>query len=177
MNTTKKTLVLAVALGLSANAFAAQDKVVVASTATVQTLNPHNAGVTMDMSIANAIYDGLFKFDENMQVQPNLATGYEVKDNGKTYVINLREGIKFTDGTAFNAEAVKFNFQDEIDKKQRRASLLSNVESFKVLSEYSLQVNLKSPSNTFINNITHPSQGMISLQLSRNTVKILSHTQ
>ncbi|WP_261833208.1 ABC transporter substrate-binding protein [Vibrio ishigakensis] len=162
MNTTKKTLVLAVALGLSANAFAAQDKVVVASTATVQTLNPHNAGVTMDMSIANAIYDGLFKFDENMQVQPNLATGYEVKDNGKTYVINLREGIKFTDGTAFNAEAVKFNFQDEIDKKQRRASLLSNVESFKVLSEYSLQVNLKSPSNTFINNITHPSQGIIS---------------
>ncbi|GAM68317.1 dipeptide-binding ABC transporter [Vibrio sp. JCM 19236] len=72
---------------------------------------------------------------------------------------------------------MKFNFQDEIDKKQRRASLLSNVESFKVLSEYSLQVNLKSPSNTFINNITHPSQGMISLQLLRNTVKILSHIQ
>ena len=84
MNTTKKTLVLAVALGLSANVFAAQDKVVVASTSTVQTLNPHNAGVTLDMSVANAIYDGLFKFDENMQVQPNLATGYEVSGNGQT---------------------------------------------------------------------------------------------
>ncbi|WP_261815370.1 ABC transporter substrate-binding protein [Vibrio gallicus] len=162
MNTTKKTLVLAVALGLSANVYAAQDKVVVASYSTVQTLNPHNAGVTLDMSIANAIYDGLFKFDQNMQVQPNLATGYEVRDNGKTYIINLHQGVKFTDGTAFNAEAVKFNFENEIDKKQRRSSLLSNVESFKVLSEYSLEVKLKSPSNTFINNITHPSQGMIS---------------
>ncbi|MEZ9418467.1 ABC transporter substrate-binding protein [Vibrio breoganii] len=162
MNTTKKTLVLAVALGLSANVFAAQDKVVVASTSTVQTLNPHNAGVTLDMSVANAIYDGLFKFDDNMQVQPNLATGYEVSDNGQTYTITLREGVKFTDGTAFNAEAVKYNFQDEINKKQRRASLLSNVESFNVVSENVLEVKLKTPSNTFINNITHPSQGMIS---------------
>ncbi|UJF18457.1 ABC transporter substrate-binding protein [Vibrio sp. SS-MA-C1-2] len=157
-----KALALSVGVLLSANVFAAQDSVVVATPSTVQTLNPHNATVTLDMSIASAIYDGLFKFNSDMKVQPNLATGFTVSEDGKTYTITLREGVLFTDGTPFNAAAVKYNFEDEISKKQRRASLLSNVAEFEVVSDTVLNVHLKTSDNTFINNITHPSQGMIS---------------
>src|SRR5262249_16292691 len=44
------------------------------------------------------------------QTMPWLATGWEVKDSGKRYVFKLRKGIKFHDGTEFDARAVKFSF-------------------------------------------------------------------
>ncbi|TEW54308.1 hypothetical protein E2R68_08525 [Psychromonas sp. RZ22] len=138
------------------------NKVIIATTQTVQTLNPHNASITLDMSVASAVYENLFKFDKNLVIVPVLATGYQVSEDAKTYTIQLRDGIKFSDGTDFNAEAVKFNFDHEISNKLRRASLLTEVDNIEVISPTELKISLKTPSNVFINNITHPSQGMIS---------------
>ncbi|MTI18967.1 hypothetical protein E1162_17115 [Rhodobacteraceae bacterium RKSG542] len=158
-----KSLVLSTALvaGIAGQAMA-ETNVVIAIESSVRTLNPHNASITLDMSVAGAAYEGLFKFNTKMEIQPNLATGYEVSEDGKTYTITLNKGIKFHDGTDFNAEAVKYNFEHEIKHKLRRASLLTNVKEFNVLADDKLEVVLKEPSNNFINSITHPSQGMIS---------------
>ena len=49
--------------------------------------------------------DGLFGFDENMQIIPMLATSYEANDEATEYTIHLREGVSFTDGTPWNADA------------------------------------------------------------------------
>lgn len=157
-----KSLVLSAALAASFTGQALASHVVVAIESSVRTLNPHNASITLDMSVAGAAYEGLFTFNNKMEVVPNLATGYNVSDDGKIYTINLNKGIKFHDGTDFNAAAVKYNFEHEIKHKLRRASLLSNVAEFNVLSNDTLEVVLKEPSNNFINSITHPSQGMIS---------------
>lgn len=65
----------------------------------------------------NAIYGGLFHLSGggkgvgNAEVIPGLATGYEFSDGGKTLTISLRKGVKFQDGTPFNAEAVAWNFR------------------------------------------------------------------
>ncbi len=157
-----KSLVLSAALAASFTGQALASHIVVAIESSVRTLNPHNASITLDMSVAGAAYEGLFTFNNKMEVVPNLATGYKVSDDGKIYTINLNKGIKFHDGTDFNAAAVKYNFEHEIKHKLRRASLLSNVAEFNVLAEDTLEVVLKEPSNNFINSITHPSQGMIS---------------
>lgn len=44
------------------------------------------------------------------EVVPGLATDWEISEDGKTYTFQLQEGVKFHDGTDFNAEAVCFNF-------------------------------------------------------------------
>ncbi len=158
-----KKLALALAIGLSMPSLAmANSTVVIAADGTIQTLYPHNATVGLDMSVAGAMYDGLFHFDGEMQPQPNLATGYEVSEDGKIYTITLRTGVTFTDGTPFNAEAAKFNYETQIANNYRRASLLEEIDHMEVVSENVLRFHLKVASNTFINNLTHPSQVMVS---------------
>ena len=56
------------------------------------------------------MYEGLLKFgDSNTEVEPCLAESWDVSEDGLTYTFHLRQGVKFHDGTDFNAEAVKFN--------------------------------------------------------------------
>ncbi len=55
--------------------------------------------------------DGLFGFDDDMKIFPMLATDYEANDEATEYTISLREGISFTDGTPWNADAAIANFE------------------------------------------------------------------
>jgi peptide/nickel transport system substrate-binding protein len=70
-------------------------------------------------------------------VTPWLAESWEIAEDRSSVTFKLREGIKFTDGTDFNAEAVKFNYDAQIENKKAR--YWSSVE---VLDEYTVRVNL-----------------------------------
>jgi peptide/nickel transport system substrate-binding protein len=62
----------------------------------------------------NSIYGQLFKLNEQGKIVPELATGYSFADNGKTVNIKLRQGVKFSDGTPFDADAVVFNIKRDL---------------------------------------------------------------
>jgi peptide/nickel transport system substrate-binding protein len=62
----------------------------------------------------NSIYGQLFKLNEQGKIVPELATGYSFADGGKTVNIKLRQGVKFSDGTAFDADAVVFNIKRDL---------------------------------------------------------------
>jgi peptide/nickel transport system substrate-binding protein len=69
-----------------------------------------------NLTIMNAIFGGLFQLTADPgggdpKLIPNLALGYEFSDDAKTLVIQLREGIQFSDGTPLDAEAVRFNIE------------------------------------------------------------------
>lgn len=74
-----------------------------------------------NLSQMYAIFGGLFKLSGggkgtgNAEVVPGLATGYEFADGGKTVKIFIRKGVEFQDGTAFNAEAVAWNFRRDVN--------------------------------------------------------------
>lgn len=70
-----------------------------------ESLDP--AGVVSGQAgVMRAIYDPLFVYDEKGNVVPELAKSIETTDNGKTWVMKLPTGVKFSDGTDFNAQAV-----------------------------------------------------------------------
>lgn len=89
-------------------AFAAKD-VVVAVGSNFTTLDPYDANDTLSQAVAKSFYRGLFGTDREMKLKNVLAEGYTVSDDGLVYTVKLRTGVKFEDGTDFNAEAVKIN--------------------------------------------------------------------
>ncbi|HZG14303.1 MAG TPA: ABC transporter substrate-binding protein [Candidatus Bathyarchaeia archaeon] len=75
----------------------------------------HTDGETF--KVTENIFDTLVSYEEeNTNVVPGLAESWEVAPDGLTYTFKLRQGVKFHDGTDFNAEAVKFNFDRWMDK-------------------------------------------------------------
>src|SRR5262249_31379884 len=64
-----------------------------------------------NVMVVQNVYERLVWYDRaGSQPIPWLATGWEVRDGGRGYIFKLRKGIKFHDGTEFDAKAVKFSF-------------------------------------------------------------------
>jgi peptide/nickel transport system substrate-binding protein len=84
--------------------------------AETDTLDPHATGGWSTYQITYQIFEGLVKEDLTKAddvtptLVPGLATSWDISKDGLTYTFHLREGVKFHDGTPFDAAAVKFNF-------------------------------------------------------------------
>jgi ABC-type transport system substrate-binding protein len=75
------------------------------------TLDPaQNKEGAATQDFMTAIYGELFHLGTGGKIVPDLATGYTFSPDAKTVTITLRQGIKFTDGTPFNAQAVEYNW-------------------------------------------------------------------
>jgi ABC-type transport system substrate-binding protein len=83
--------------------------------------------------------ESLAREDETGKLQPWLAEGWEIDAVAKTITVELRQGIKFQDGTDFNAEAVKFNWELW---QAAEAAETANVSSIDVIDEYTIRANL-----------------------------------
>ena len=63
-----------------------------------------------------AIFGELFHLGPGGKVTPDLATSYKFSPDAKTVTITLRQGVKFTDNTPFNAQAVYYNWMRDLGK-------------------------------------------------------------
>ncbi len=90
--------------------------VVVGLEAEPRSLDPHVTTAASDFRIAVNIYEGLVRFKRGtLEPGPALARTWEISEDGRHYTFYLRPGVRFHDGTPFNAEAVKFNFERMLD--------------------------------------------------------------
>jgi len=99
------------------------------------------------------MYDRLIRKDEHGNLIPGLATEWEPSDDGMAFTLQLREGVEFHDGTEFNAEAVKFNFERILDPETdspMRAELEDIVDDVEILGEYEVRFHLKRPHYDFL---------------------------
>ena len=149
--------------GMAAGAQAAGD-VVIAVASTLTTTDPYDANDTLSQAIAKTFYQGLFGFDKDMKLIPVLAESQSVSADGLTYTIKLKTGIKFHDGTPFNAEAVKVNF-DRVtnpENKLKRYNLYKNIAKTEAVDATTVRFTLKERFSPFINSLAHPSGVIIS---------------
>jgi len=168
MNKRLSTLTAALAgliglAGLAAPAHAAKD-VVVAVQSNFTSTDPYDANDTLSQAVAKSFYQGLYGFDKDLKMVPVLAESHTVSKDGLVYTFKLKSGIKFHDGTPFNAEAVKVNF-DRVtnpDNKLKRYNLYKNIAKTEAVDATTVRVTLKEPFSPFINTLAHPSGVMIS---------------
>jgi len=151
------------ALALSLHAQAAGNAVLAIYQAP-ETLDPYNTNTTLTTAVTKTFYEGLFQFDKNLEIKNVLAESWDVADDGKTYTFKLRAGVKFHDGTDFNAEAVKINLERVLDPANRllRATQFNRVEKVEVVDHLTVRIVLKEPFGPFINSLAHASAAMIS---------------
>ena len=91
---------------------------VIGHVAELQTLDPAQSVTISDFRLLYNVYDSLLHYkDGSLEVEPGLANSWTVSPDGKTYTFNLRKGVKFHDGTDFNADAVKFNL-DRVTRQE-----------------------------------------------------------
>lgn len=129
------------------------------------TLDPHRSGLAVTVRAIRTIYDNLVVQLPDGSIKPWLATEWSVSEDGKSYTFKLREGVKFHDGTPFNAEAVKYNLDRVIDPATKAANSLALIRPYsssEVIDEYTIKVNLESPSQAFLGNLSQALLGIVS---------------
>lgn len=87
------------------------------------------------------VYDRLAWNSPDGTVEPMLATEWETSEDGKSLTLTLREGVTFSDGAPFNAEAVKVNLERAKGPESRIATEIAQLDSVEVIDEYTVKLN------------------------------------
>jgi peptide/nickel transport system substrate-binding protein len=99
-----------------------------------------------DTFYLDAIYGDLFEQGAGGKVTPDLATAYSFSNGGKTFTITLRQGVTFTDGTPFNAAAVAYSMDRDLNPAYACLCLPNfPVASITTPSNYTVVLNLTRP--------------------------------
>ncbi|MEQ9916611.1 glutathione ABC transporter substrate-binding protein GsiB [Pectobacterium aroidearum] len=143
--------------------WAAKDAVIAVGS-TFTSLDPYDANDSLSQTVAKSFYQGLFGFDKDMKLVNVLADSYDVSPDGLTYTVKLHPGVKFHDGSAFNAAAVKVNLDraSNPDNRLKRYNLFKMIEKTDVVDDLTVKITLKTPFSAFVNNLAHPAAVMIS---------------
>jgi peptide/nickel transport system substrate-binding protein len=112
-------------------------------------LDPHNSGDMPQTYIARQYLDSLVSMQEDGSVVPWLADSWEISADGLTYDFTLKEGVEFTDGEPFDAEAVVANFEQIMDPATQSSTdllyLSPYFDSAEAVSEHVVRIHLKRP--------------------------------
>ena len=127
-----------------------------------QTMDPHLSGSKIDRQVYHNIYEPLVTLDTRLGVKPGLAESWTQPDP-KTLVFKLRRGVKFHDGTDFNAEAAKFNIERmKTEPKSVRKGEVANIDTVDVVDSHTIKVNLKKPDAALLATLTDRAGMMVS---------------
>ncbi|HSS62931.1 MAG TPA: ABC transporter substrate-binding protein [Gammaproteobacteria bacterium] len=148
-----------------------RDVLVVGQIAEPKSLDPHAVTAVNDFRILVNIYDGLVRYkDGTLQVEPALAESWSISDDGTRYTFELRDGVAFHDGTKFDAEAVKFNFDRMLDEDHPfhdtgpfpLSFFFSSVQDVTVTDRLTIEFKLKEPYAPFLSNLAYPTGLIVS---------------
>jgi peptide/nickel transport system substrate-binding protein len=108
---------------------------------------------------ASLIFDTLTYLDDNGKAQPKIATEWQASEDFRKWTFKLRPGVKFHDGTPFNAQALKANFDRQKDPKNkcRCAIYITNWLSLDVVDDLTVTYTLKDPSTMLPELLSIPS--------------------
>src|SRR5919108_2079381 len=114
--------------------------------------DPHWSAGLQNIYLAGNLFNGLVTVDEHLNYVPELAESWEVQDNGKVYVFRLHKGVKFHDGSDFDAAAVAWNFERIMDKEEKALTrpYLEVIEAVEPLDAHTVKFTLKYPTQTFL---------------------------
>lgn len=128
-------------------------------------LDPHVTPYAVSHTVMMNIFDPLIWRDKEGAFQPGLAESWDVSEDGKEFTFHLKEGVTFQDGTPFDAEAVKFNF-DRIANPETQSgfasTLLGPYDHTEVVDPLTAKVVFSAAAPGFLDGASQAFLGMVS---------------
>lgn len=123
------------------------DAFVSASISDARTLIPILASDTASSDVCGMIYNGLVKYDKDINIAGDLAERWEILDGGLAIIFHLRRNVRWHDGKPFTASDVEFTYRKLIDPsvKTPYSGDFQLVKSFEIIDEYTVKVTYAEP--------------------------------
>ena len=128
---------------------------VVAQAADALALDPVEVTDSESIEVGEMVFEGLVGWKPGTtDIEPRLATGWSVSQDGKTWTFQLRDHVRFQDGTPFDAPAVVFSFERLLDPKhpaflglkgQYWRALLHDVEKIVAIDAHTVEIHTSRP--------------------------------
>ncbi|MBM7588234.1 nickel transport system substrate-binding protein [Bacillus pakistanensis] len=109
-------------------------------------MNPHVYNPSQ-LFAQSMLYEPLVSYQDGGELKPHLAESWEISDDGKEYLFHLRKDVKFSDGTSFNAEIVKKNFDAILKNVDMHGWLgfIPKIAQTEAIDEYTFKLTLTEP--------------------------------
>ena len=128
---------------------------------TMNTLDPGKHSLIPESFVIWAVFNSLVRFNENMEIVPDLAESYRFVDP-TTLEFKLRMGVTFQDGSDFTADDVKFTLERIIDEKfsSPNRGKLAAVQEIKIVDAHTVQIKTKAAFSPLLPYLTNIRTGM-----------------
>jgi len=145
------------------------------------TLDPAISQETKSLQYIAQIFSGLITFDSDLNIKPDVASGWKISNKGKTYTFTINEKARFHDGRPLIANDVKYSWEragntddgsatskayldDIVGMKNVFDGTAENATGIEVLDDRTLRVNIDAPKAHFLSKLSHPSTYVVDRQ-------------
>ena len=138
--------------GLFTSAFAAGPAdLTIAIDADIDTLHPSDYSTTIEVNVLNQMFDTLIYMnpDGSEEPEPRIADSWEISEDGLTYTFNIRDGIKFHDGTPLTAEDAAFSLMMYKNSDYQSANV-DGLDYAEAVDEHTVVCHLTNPYSPFL---------------------------
>lgn len=128
----------------------------------LKSLDPAAANNLSEAKVIANIFEGLVRFKaDSTEIEPCLATRWEVSPDDLHWIFHLRQDVVFHDGTPLTAEAVKLSVERQLPPQKKDTMTYGSfafgmVKSVDVMDDYTIKFNLRTPYSPFLRNLAMP---------------------
>jgi len=130
-----------------------KEDISIALSADITSLDPQGHNDTKSERVSFLLFNRLFKLNTDFEVVPDLAESWE-QPSPEEWVIKIKEGVKFHDGTEMTSEDVKFSL-DRSKGMPKVQQVLSEIEKIEIVDTYTIKVTTKSAFAPFLYTLVH----------------------
>jgi peptide/nickel transport system substrate-binding protein len=153
---TRSACSLVIATAFSGTALAAKTDITLGMALEPPNLDPTGgAAAAIDEVVYANIFEGLTRFGADGSVNPGLASGWLIEQEGKRYVFKLRTDVKYHDGADFTAADVKFSLDRARgeDSTNAQKGLFANIADVEIIDDATVAINLENPDGNLLFNL------------------------
>ena len=157
------------------------DAIIIGSIASPRVLIPILASDSASAEVCSFIFNGLLKYDKNLNLVGDLAQTWQTEEEGKVIIFHLRKGVLWHDGKEFSAYDVEFTYKKLIDPNTPTpySGDFERIENLEILDRYTVKITYKEPFSPGLaswtmgiipKHILEKEENLLSSKFSRNPI-------